>query len=223
MDREQFEMTSQLERVGMVINVAQDFPIARMFLDPAPPQSLFVKVYQRMRNDPESQIIFLGSVKSCVFEDEEARLNCESIQAQIRKQGLQRAHSRTCNHVLYDAQTCRVDNNSFSSTGTVATITADKQRITVIPSPTRPADYFTTGELTGASDRVMILSDTVVGSTHTLDFIRPLPNLAVGSPVTIYAGCKRTFDVCISKFNNSVNYGGFPFAPTVNPFESGLR
>jgi uncharacterized phage protein (TIGR02218 family) len=224
MNREEFEISAQLERIGITINVTQDNPVARIFLNPSPPNPIAVKIYQRMRDDSEQQTIFSGTIKQCQFEDEEARLICESIQAAIKRPGLQRAHSRTCNHVLYDTNTCKVIAGSFSSTGFIQSVQLTNSRITITPSPLRAAGWFTTGDIVRSTgERCMVISDTTSGNQHTLDLLRPVAGLAVNESLTLEAGCLRTYEVCSGKFANQVNYGGFPHAPLTNPFETDLR
>ena len=61
---EEFEISSLLERIGLTINVAQDNPVARKFLNISPPTPISIRLYQAMRNDPEHQTIFVGTVKT---------------------------------------------------------------------------------------------------------------------------------------------------------------
>ena len=44
----------------------------------------------------------------------------------------------------------------------------------------------------------------------------------VGTEVEVFAGCDHTIATCKTQFDIVVNYGGFAFVPTRNPFESGL-
>ncbi|PPE69509.1 phage BR0599 family protein [Caldimonas thermodepolymerans] len=44
-----------------------------------------------------------------------------------------------------------------------------------------------------------------------------------GTKVTVFAGCNLTASTCKSKFNNFANFGGYPYIPIKNVFESGLK
>jgi hypothetical protein len=44
-----------------------------------------------------------------------------------------------------------------------------------------------------------------------------------GDRITLFAGCLKTKEVCATKFNNIKSFGGFPFIPINNPFETGLK
>lgn len=51
-----------------------------------------------------------------------------------------------------------------------------------------------------------------------LTLMAPLPGLAAGMSAKLYAGCDRSLSVCGSRFDNVVNFGGFPWIPLKNPF-----
>jgi uncharacterized phage protein (TIGR02218 family) len=44
-------------------------------------------------------------------------------------------------------------------------------------------------------------------------FISPLCQIFVGDKYSILAGCDKTFSMCKSKFNNTVNFRGEPYIP----------
>lgn len=80
-------------------------------------------------------------------------------------------------------------------------------------------------EINGGDDARLILSQ----SGDDLQLLLPFPDSILGSTVVILAGCDHTVTTCDSKFNtpsdpqsNVVNFGGFPFVPTKNPFEGGV-
>ncbi|MBQ3675664.1 MAG: phage BR0599 family protein, partial [Campylobacter sp.] len=58
------------------------------------------------------------------------------------------------------------------------------------------------------------------GDKITLMF--PLKSLSTADLVYVYAGCDKTIKMCRDKFNNSINYGGFPFVPSKNPVTQGF-
>jgi hypothetical protein len=56
-----------------------------------------------------------------------------------------------------------------------------------------------------------------VGETITL--IQPMAEVEAGDLITLYPGCLRSFQICKNKFHNEVNYLGFEWIPTKNPFK----
>ncbi|MGP1665642.1 MAG: phage BR0599 family protein, partial [Rhodanobacter sp.] len=43
--------------------------------------------------------------------------------------------------------------------------------------------------------------------------------LLEGMDVKAYPGCQRTSAVCAAKYNNLLNYGGYPHLPGKSPFD----
>ena len=62
----------------------------------------------------------------------------------------------------------------------------------------------------------------VLHNGDDLTLIRPLYGLAASDSVNLYEGCDRSLATCIAK-GNVINYGGFPWIPQTNPFESGIK
>jgi len=70
----------------------------------------------------------------------------------------------------------------------------------------------------------------VAQSGDDLQLLLPFPQSAVGREVILFAGCDHTPEVCDDKFDtpedtdsNLINFGGFAFVPTRNPFQTGLQ
>lgn len=60
-----------------------------------------------------------------------------------------------------------------------------------------------------------------VGATLTLQIPLP-PGEYAGATVTLYAGCDGSATACETRFNNTASFGGYPYIPIKNPFETGL-
>jgi hypothetical protein len=71
----------------------------------------------------------------------------------------------------------------------------------------------------GNDDARLILAS----SGDTLTLLLPFSVDVLGTDVDVFAGCTHDLAICSSKFDNVVNYGGFPFIPRKNPFNSTLR
>ena len=50
----------------------------------------------------------------------------------------------------------------------------------------------------------------------TLDLFVPIQN-DLSSPILLLAGCDKSLDTCLNKFDNISRYGGFPYIPEINP------
>lgn len=129
----------------------------------------------------------------------------------------------TCRHKLFGstgvgkAGACGLSPTAFTTTGTVLTIVASKWSFTI---STVAADgmysnasiSFTTGSNTGLTFEIRN------HSSNKLDLFLPTAFIIqVGDSYSITKGCDKTFATCKNKFNNVVNFGGFPSVqPQVN-------
>jgi uncharacterized phage protein (TIGR02218 family) len=118
--------------------------------------------------------------------------------------------SPTCLHVLYDAG-CGVIRGAYSITGTCG---AGSNSNTIMFSGARAGDaqgsiVFTSGA--NANVRVTVRSVNA-GVSYTLMY--PLPFApATGDAFNVAFGCDHTQSTCVSKFNNLINFRGFPYVP----------
>src|SRR5580704_12332421 len=116
----------------------------------------------------------------------------------------------TCLHTLYDSG-CTLHKSDFQASGTVST----GSTASIIYWPGANANFaqgtitFTSGFLAGVTATV---GSVVNGSS--LNLINPLQSVpAPGDGFTVYFGCDHTLTTCQAKFNNLVNFRGFPYVP----------
>jgi uncharacterized phage protein (TIGR02218 family) len=128
-------------------------------------------------------------------------------------------YERTCSARLGDSR-CKVDLTSPVYHG-MATITSDGPSTDLQVSGISgfAADWFSGGTLTFSSGRNAGLAFEVKSHLRTAgaDFLvlwmpPPFP-VAAGDAGTVTAGCRKTFAICKSKFDNHLNFRGFPHIP----------
>ena len=119
-------------------------------------------------------------------------------------------YSPACQHVLYDSG-CTLVKSAFGTAGTVAA----GSTATVINWSGASRIYhqgsltFSSGVNAGASASV---KSAVAGVS--LSLIYPLQSApAAGDSFTVYQGCDHSQFTCANKFNNLVNFRGFPYVP----------
>jgi uncharacterized phage protein (TIGR02218 family) len=118
----------------------------------------------------------------------------------------------TCLHTLYDSGcTLSKTSPSFSSSGAVGA----GSTASIIYWSLANANFaqgtitFTSGVLTGVTATV-----GSVANGSSLNLINPLQSVpAPGDGFTVYFGCDHTLTTCQAKFNNLVNFRGFPYVP----------
>lgn len=127
--------------------------------------------------------------------------------AHVLNQPTGRIYQRTCDAKLGDAR-CGVNLPALAVTATVASVTG---QVVIITSLAQPADWFSLGLLvdaTGARHKIKSHS-----GTRLILWEQPVVAPLVASTVTLTPGCRQTNAVCKAKFNNLVNFQGFPFIP----------
>jgi uncharacterized phage protein (TIGR02218 family) len=109
---------------------------------------------------------------------------------------------------------CGVDLTALEESGTVDTVTSATAFMTTLAQAT---GWYDGGELTwtggaNAGQTVAVRSwDTTTG-TLTL-FLPALYPMQAGDAFTIRPGCDKSFATCRAKFDNAVNFRGFPHVP----------
>jgi uncharacterized phage protein (TIGR02218 family) len=119
-------------------------------------------------------------------------------------------YSATCVHTLYDSG-CGVIRGTFSANGTVGVGST-----TVLINTGVAAAGHAQGSLvftSGANANVRATVKSVAPGV-SLSLMYPLPDPpSVGDAFTVAFGCDHTRGTCQAKFNNLLNFRGFPFVP----------
>lgn len=131
-----------------------------------------------------------------------------------------RVYQRGCDAVLGDAA-CKVDLSAPEfRTDMVVQSMADTGEITLAGTSTHPEEWFQLGRfavVTGAAAGLvgMVKQDRALGGgARRVALWQTLPvALAAGDVITLEAGCDRASDTCRIKFNNLLNFQGFPHIP----------
>jgi len=159
----------------------------------------------------------------------EVRTGRQTFIAELRfltqklQQTIGELYSVTCPYKVGDAR-CKKDLTAFTFPGTVDAVTSNRQFTDA--ALTQADTYFDGGELTWTSGLNIGLNMQV--KTYTVGAVLlqlPMPYaVQAGDAYNIVAGCNGIFrDIpalsiighCISKFDNHLNFGGFPDAPDV--------
>lgn len=200
-DRQQFELSEDLE-------------VARLFIAFPPALPVWVTIYRLHEGENDFFYFWRGRVSSAERRDYVCIIDCEPVLSSARKRGLRRRFGSQCNHMLYDAR-CGVSESAYRFDTTIQAING---RTLTVASVNGNAD----GYYAGGRVRLVRSGDLRFIVKHTGNALRlsaPFADAQVGDIVQLYAGCDHRFSTCKNKFNNALNFGGFPFIPTQNPFE----
>ena len=208
----------------VTITVPIDNPIAQLFIATVPGKVGSVRILRGHANDAteETLLLFDGFVANVTLDGElEAKILCNPSTKIFKRSGPRFSFLGMCNHILYDER-CKVDISLFTFTGLVSAQVGND--ITVNGAgAVGLADHFVAGFARfpsgGTDDARMILQQAGDVMTLLLPFSIPV----VGSQIDLFAGCDHTLATCDSKFAAVPDYGGFPFVPRKNPFNTTLR
>lgn len=207
----------------LTVTMTLDNAVAQKFISNVPGDVGSVLVLRANANDvaEESIVIFDGFVASVKFDGElQAQVLCNPTTNVFQRAGPRMTYQGICNHVLYDAR-CKIARSSFTFTGTVSGVTGSV--ITVNGVSGQGANWaaggFVQAPTAAPEDKRMILAQ----SGDNLTLLLPFSITVLGTQVDVLAGCDHSLGTCNTKFSNVINYGGFPYVPRKNPFNSGLR
>ncbi len=124
----------------------------------------------------------------------------------------------TCRYKLGSAR-CTVNLASFTVSGAVVTSVGSTQEFTA-SGLTQAAGYFSFGTLTWVTGNNAGVSMDIQGFGAGGVVLMQLPMInaiGIGDTFNIVAGCSKRFqNDCIGKFNNGINFGGFPYVPGID-------
>lgn len=148
-----------------------------------------------------------------------AALRCPSLlDEELERSAPDLFFTEQCQHFLFDSW-CQLNALDYDVASTVSSISG--VNLTVSSVAGQPDHYFRGGVvLTLAGERRTIVSQLGTALVLFTPFrVAPAPT----TTLTLYPGCDRTIATCVSKFNNRVNFGGFPIIPLHNIFARGIR
>jgi len=139
------------------------------------------------------------------------------------QQTIGRVYSPSCDAVLGDAR-CSVTLATYTVTGAVTTATS--ARVFTDTARTEADGYFDGGLITWTAGNNDTYSMEIKTSTAAgvITLQQAMPNVTViGDTYSLSAGCDKLLATCKTKFNNVVNFRGFPHVPGQDQMISGGR
>lgn len=192
-------------------------PFVRLFLETQPAEGLWLTARRMHRGNTEAPVHWVGFAPNVKLVDSlTAEVTLKMLVSTFKRSGLRLSWSRQCPHALYD-QNCRAQKELFSTAAQVDRI--EGSSIVCGAVADRPTGYYSHGLIEweiipGVTERRSIDWH----EENRLSIFGTTSGLRVGTPITVYAGCNRTSNQCKDKFNNLLNYGGFPHLPGKSPF-----
>jgi uncharacterized phage protein (TIGR02218 family) len=167
--------------------------------------------------------LFSGLVTEVITGGLEAQIKIDSHLFTLDRKIPRNLYQHLCNALLY-APDCGLNGAAYAVAGQVAAgstlfqIGVSLPPQASLPAPL-PANYFSLGKLQFTSGALQgtwagIATQAVAGETTTLTLMPPLLAApAPGDTFTVWPGCDRALATCTNKFNNVLNFRGFPWIP----------
>jgi len=215
-ERDKIEQNTEIERSEMKIDIQRDSAVLEGFVGFPPTEIMTLTIFRKHLNDgaDEFVVVWKGRVLTIEWSGSQAKIACEPVFTSLKRPGLRRKYSAQCPHIHYGAE-CKVNNLAFQVIGVVSafsgvTITAPEWAATA-------ADFYNGGYLVFNSVNFRtILEDDGAGQ---LTIVTPFAtDLIVGSSVEAFPGCNHDLLDCKVRYDNVLNYGGFPYGSPSNPF-----
>lgn len=219
LSRSAIEDAGEVMKASLKITAPENFRVSRLF-EVYPPSDVVDVVVRRLHEDEptDARVVWLGRVQSVEWGPAHSLISCESVFSQLRQPGLRRIYSRNCPHLLYGSG-CRVSSLAFEEEFVVDALSSGGFVVTSSIAGTFPNGYFAGGKIAfTATAGVVERRGIRAHSGDELTLSHPISSLGLGDTILAYPGCDRTKQTCADKFNNLVNYGGFPYIPVKNPF-----
>jgi hypothetical protein len=226
------EQTSDISKSDLSLTVPRDNALANAYILNAPEGVTSLTIYRGhlVSDELYSQIsgeitgeiipaemqttsfiaVWKGRVISVSFSRDEASINCESVFTSLKRYGLLAKYQYLCRVPLYGPE-CGVDMNAYGLSGQATNVSG--LTLDVAGASGQADGWYVGGFLKyGTYTYRQILGH----SGNTIQIDKRIADLS--GEVVIYPGCNHALQTCREKFNNLLNYRGFPFIPLNNPF-----
>lgn len=199
--------------------------VAAKYVGVVPGQPLEIQLHRFHRldaPDPETQLSFQGIMQTVSFIEDGrvAKMQVQSLTKAKNRQIPLLTYQGPCNHMLYDVRCKILDTDpQFEKFLTAGAVDATGTFITATGAAAFGADFFEAGFIEFENDFRTIKQQT----GDVLEIFIPFVDSPLGKQMRVLAGCKlRLVEDCRDKFDNVVNFGGFPWVPTKNVFRTGI-
>lgn len=175
-------------------------------------------VFLRVLNSSGIQL-FVGRVKDVEFNADkgDATIRLATLGSLLKTKVPFRTYSRNCSFECF-GDGCELDKEKFKITLLGSECEFSKDFMSIKSSKIdKPDNYFKDGYVE-VNKRVSFVVSSKIGE---IKLMFPLSDLNSSSVIHCYAGCDKLLNTCKTKFNNSLNFGGFAFVPSKNPITQG--
>lgn len=216
MRRMDLSFSEDSENSGTKIEIATSSPFIQRLIGHNVREKVKVEIrrVQKEETVDADAYVFPGFIGNFVVNGGLTELEIISPAVALKRSMLGRKYSITCPYVLYNAYTCQAPKFVYGVAGVIDGMTG-RSIISSTAFSAKPDNWFTNGFVEIGSHTYSIALH--IGATCTLHNTLER-SVLIGDSFQVFAGCNHTMANCIDKFDNIINYGGFPYIPVKNPF-----
>jgi len=219
------ESRSELSRASLSVTIDIDEALSQDVLSYYGDEVMFLTLF--INTNGTYQTGWKGRLVSKSPKGQELGLSVESLFTTLRRAGVMARYQKTCRHALYRLG-CNLDQEDFADE--LLLVSASGNQVTVVGAAASGDGFYTGGMVRAPQDDSLRWVTGHTGEVLTMarafealndsefGYGENYGNFYGGYTVKVYPGCDHTRPTCVSKFNNVVNYGGFPWIPSLNPF-----
>lgn len=178
-----------------------------------------VTIWHGFENDSDEEFVlmFFGNVVKVQPSMLTTTLVCADEFTTLEDGGLSKMIQRNCDYTVFHGG-CGLNIVDFQVAGNVTVI--GSAALTIPVAGAKPAKYFNGGsiELNGSRQYIRQHNGELIYLMGTLPGLQEEFDLNGIVPVILAPGCNKSIQECRLKFNNTLNYGGFPWM-TDNPYD----
>ena len=215
--RSAVRIKNELSKENLTIELPITHPLAMSYLTGMPNRMLGLTLFRIDNNS--ARTLWKGRLVAHEVVKTQAVLRFESIFTSLRRPGLRARYQRPCRHVVYSPG-CRVLLEDKEVVGVCDNVSG---YTLTIPEAAAFDDGYFRGGLLRQPDGTLLTITTHVGDQITVSWdpsnTRTVVTADGFADVFIYPGCDLSRATCDTVFGNILNYGGFSWIPSRNPFD----
>lgn len=239
-----FAQSKDSDDNNRTMKTTNQFPVIGLYQGAPTSSSTYVFIKRYHNDDPgvEVQSIWAGKIVAVNhIDDGEVEILLQPITSGAESTPPD-TFSALCNAFLFQTPGCTLQRddwryvasvNSITNFGLNIQITGLRDRAVTLDSAlAAPLGPLSSGELdiywqggyllTGAGELRDIVEGNVGADPNTVRVNVPFRNLLAGDAITVFAGCDLSRATCAKKFNNVINFQGFPDIPEIDPANTEL-
>jgi len=215
--RTEIESKKELTKASVTLEIPLDHPLAKFMLTTYFEQSVTITIFEDI--DGVVSVFWKGRLANIQPSNRSLSLIFESTFTSLRRPGLRATFQRTCRFALY-GKGCNLNPSDFQVSAILSAINSNV--LTISEAASQPDGYYVGGML-GAPDGSLSYIIGHVGTSVTVQrvsksLLSAFALTGVTTAILLYPGCDHSRGTCHAKFNNVINYGGFDWIPSKNPF-----